>query len=188
MKDQLSVRLKGAFPRGELSAFRERVGLTPRGRLSDDWDQEFGVRELRSKEQGGRVLLKLWRYDEDDWLVEADGPVPGPYSMSSFGLTGADVHDGTAFEPLDPAERTFYAELRPVSDIWDPQALAVSGLDRDRLDREGREPGQAMLASGSRELAATPVFIAYPLGYDWIWTYWYFVRFDTGGSLFAPSR
>jgi len=69
VKDQLRVRMRGEFPRGELSAFRERVGLTPRGRLSDDWDEEFGVRELRSKEQGGRVLLKLWRYDEDDWLV-----------------------------------------------------------------------------------------------------------------------
>ncbi|WP_030542010.1 exonuclease [Streptomyces albus] len=126
--------------------------------------------------------------------VEADGPVPGPFSMSSFGLAVAGVHDGTAFKPLDPAERTFYAELKPISDTYDPQALAVGGLDRDRLAREGQDPERAMngaaawLASVSRELEATPVFIAYPLGYDWMWMYWYFMRFATGGSPFGHSR
>ncbi|WP_158710959.1 hypothetical protein [Streptomyces albus] len=62
--------MRGEFARGGLKEFRERVGLRPRGRVSDDWDQELGVRELRSKEQGGRVRLKLWRYDDDDWLVD----------------------------------------------------------------------------------------------------------------------
>ncbi|MDT9687370.1 exonuclease [Streptomyces sp. P9(2023)] len=126
--------------------------------------------------------------------VEADGPVPGPFSMSSFGLAVAGAHDGSVFNACDPAERTFYAELKPIGDAYDPEALAVSGLDRDRLTREGQEPAQAMnaaaawLAGVSDELAAVPVFVAYPLGYDWMWMYWYFMRFADAGSPFGHSR
>ncbi|MFD5557697.1 exonuclease [Streptomyces sp. NPDC127068] len=126
--------------------------------------------------------------------VEADGPIPGPFSMSSFGLAVAGVHDGAGFRALDPAERTFYAELKPISDAYDPEALAVGGLDRGRLTREGQDPARAMnaaaawLAAAADELAATPVFVAYPLGYDWMWLYWYFMRFADGGSPFGHSR
>ncbi|GHE12259.1 exonuclease [Streptomyces alanosinicus] len=126
--------------------------------------------------------------------IEADGPVPGPFSMSSFGLAVAGVDDGGAFRALDPAERTFYAELKPISDRYDPEALAISGLDREQLARAGQEPAQAMdatatwLAAVSEELAATPVFVAYPLGYDWMWMYWYFMQFASNGSPFGHSR
>ncbi|MFJ8163423.1 exonuclease [Streptomyces sp. NPDC096136] len=126
--------------------------------------------------------------------VEADGAVPGPFSMSSFGLAVAGVRDGDGFRAVDPAERTFYAELKPISDGYDREALAVSGLDRERLAREGREPAEAMnaaadwIAAVAEELGATPVFVAYPLGYDWMWIYWYFMRFADGGSPFGHSR
>ncbi|MGW2015314.1 exonuclease [Streptomyces sp. NPDC001927] len=126
--------------------------------------------------------------------VEADGPVPGPFSMSSFGLAVAGVHDGDGFTASDPAARTFYAELKPISDGYDPEALAVSGLDRGRLAREGREPAEGMNAAAAwlgkvaEELGAVPVFVAYPLGYDWMWMYWYFMRFADAGSPFGHSR
>ncbi|MFJ5810477.1 exonuclease [Streptomyces sp. NPDC093093] len=126
--------------------------------------------------------------------VEADGPVPGPFSMSSFGLAVAGVCDGGGFQAVDPAERTFYAELKPISDAFDPEALAVSGLDRGRLTREGLDPAEAMngaaawLAAVSEELGAKPVFVAYPLGYDWMWMYWYFMQFADEGSPFGHSR
>ena len=54
---------------GNLAGFCERVGLHRRGRLSDDWDQEFGWRELRAREQGW-VNLMLWRHEDDEWSVE----------------------------------------------------------------------------------------------------------------------
>ncbi|MFJ3583328.1 exonuclease [Streptomyces sp. NPDC090127] len=126
--------------------------------------------------------------------VEADGPIPGPFSMSSFGLAVAGVRRGGVFEAGDPAERTFYAELKPISDAYDAEALAVGGLDRGVLAREGQEPARAMndaaawLAGVAGELAATPVFVAYPLGYDWMWMYWYFMRFAEAGSPFGHSR
>jgi hypothetical protein len=124
--------------------------------------------------------------------VEADGPIPGPYSMLSFGMAFCGTGDDDGFAASDPAARTFYAELKPISDTFEPGALAVSGLDRDRLAVEGREPGEAMNAAAAwvAEIAAgaTPVFVAYPLGYDWMWTYWYFVRFAEEGSPFGHSR
>lgn len=68
MNDQVWVRMKGEFGKGRLSAFREDVGLTRRGRLDDEWDQEFGRRELRPKEMG-KAELTLWRYADDDWMI-----------------------------------------------------------------------------------------------------------------------
>jgi 3' exoribonuclease, RNase T-like len=122
--------------------------------------------------------------------VEADGPIPGPYSMLSFGLAVCATFDGTTFVPLDPAERTFYAELKPISDEFVPDALAVSGLDRDLLMAEGRDPAEAMNAAAAwiAAQAGEPVVVAYPLGFDWMWLYWYFMRFADGGSPFSHSR
>lgn len=124
--------------------------------------------------------------------VEADGPIPGPYSMLSFGMAECGAFAGGSFTAVDPSARTFYAELKPISDTYDAQALAVSGLDRDRLATEGREPAEAMSAAGAwvarTAAGATPVLVAYPLGFDWMWLYWYFVRFADAGSPFGHSR
>jgi hypothetical protein len=53
--------------------------------------------------------------------VETDGPCPGKYSMVSFGAVLLN-------RKLDT---TFYGKLRPISDEWIPDALAISGHTRD---------------------------------------------------------
>src|SRR5208282_2279165 len=76
--------------------------------------------------------------------VETDGPIPGPFSMLSFGLVLAGTFDGKIFKrPIDYCE-TFYRELQPVSNDFQIEALRVNGLDRDRLVREGILPATAM--------------------------------------------
>ncbi|MGV9303858.1 exonuclease [Nonomuraea sp. NPDC003727] len=126
--------------------------------------------------------------------VEADGPIPGPYSMLSFGLAVAGAFDGASFQAMDPAKDTFYAELQPISETYNPEALAVSGLDRTRLIVDGQAPRDAMNAAAAwiarcaDEAQASPVFAAYPLGYDWMWMYWYFMTFADEGSPFGHSR
>jgi hypothetical protein len=121
--------------------------------------------------------------------IEADGPIPGPYSMVSVGLAVAGVFESD-FGAVDPTAETFYRELRPISDEWDPAALAVSGLTRDRLLADGADPAVAMdelvawvdrVADGRR-----PVVVAYPACYDWMFLYWYLLRF-TGASPFGHS-
>jgi len=124
--------------------------------------------------------------------VEADGPIPGPYSMVSFGAAVAGVRD-KAFLPRDPSDATFYRELRPISDDFDPAALAVSGLERQTLLTDGTEPRAAMTdfvtwvtAAAAAAGGARPVVVAYPACYDWMFLYWYLLRF-TGGSPFGHS-
>lgn len=124
--------------------------------------------------------------------VETDGPIPGPYSLLSFALVYAGRFDGIRFERPASLDRTFYRELRPISDLFEPEALKVNGLDRDRLIREGEAPESVMTVAGEwiRSLAidGQPVLVAYPLAFDWAWLYWYFVRFSKHGSPFEHSR
>ncbi|MEV0901116.1 exonuclease [Actinoplanes sp. NPDC049802] len=110
--------------------------------------------------------------------VEADGPIPGPYSMLSLGMAVAGRDD------------RFYTELKPISDDFVPQALAVSGLDRDRLSREAPAPEQAMRAAadwvdGLRTIGR-PVFLAAPAVWDGMFVHWYFLRF-LGHSPFGAT-
>ncbi|MFG2057648.1 exonuclease [Micromonospora sp. NPDC048930] len=111
--------------------------------------------------------------------VEADGPIPGPYSMISLGMA-------VAGRP----ELAFYTELRPISDEFVPAALAVSGLDRDRLLREAPTAEEAMRAAarwvnGLRAIGR-PVFLAAPAVWDGMFVHWYFVRF-VGHSPFGAT-
>jgi DNA polymerase III epsilon subunit-like protein len=111
--------------------------------------------------------------------VEADGPIPGPYSMISLGAAVAGRPD-----------LAFYTEIRPISDDFVPEALAVSGLDRDRLLREAPSAETAMTAlnewiDGLRAIGK-PVFVAAPAVYDGMFVHWYFLRF-LGRSPFAAS-
>ncbi|MEZ3179051.1 exonuclease [Streptomyces pimonensis] len=122
--------------------------------------------------------------------IEADGPIPGPYSMLSLGASVAGVQDADGFRAADPEERTFYRELRPISDEFMPEALAVSGLDRDRLGTEGAEPAATMREFTDwvrgAAVGSQPVMCGYPASYDWTFLYWYLIRF-TGSSPFGHS-
>jgi len=123
--------------------------------------------------------------------VEADGPIPRPYSMLSFGLCVAGAFDGARFERADPDDAAFYRELRPISEEFVPEALATSGLDRDRLATEGAAAADAMRDAHDWVLEAAagrrPVLVGYPLVFDWLFLYWYFFRFDGRGSPFGHS-
>ena len=122
--------------------------------------------------------------------IEADGPIPGPYSMLAFGMAVAGRFDGETFTAGDAEAASFYRELKPISDAFEPEALKVAALDRDRLEREGSPPNSAMEAAAAwvREQAADarPVLVGYPVVFDWMFLHWYFVRF-LGESPFGFS-
>ncbi len=111
--------------------------------------------------------------------VEADGPIPGPYSMISLGMAVVGRPD-----------LTFYTELRPISDEFVPEALAVSGLDRERLLREAPTAEQAMTSAArwinDLRRIGRPVFLAGPAVFDGMFVHWYFMRF-LGKSPFNAS-
>jgi hypothetical protein len=125
--------------------------------------------------------------------VEADGPVPGPYSLVSLGACVAAVRGTDAeIEIVDPEQHTFYCELKPISEDWNAEALAVSGLRREDLEQKGAEPAVAMpefaawVDETGRTFRARPVFAAFPVGFDWQFTYHYLIVY-AGRSPFGHS-
>jgi hypothetical protein len=124
--------------------------------------------------------------------VETDGPIPGPFSILSFALVYAGSFDGERFVRPTDYGQALYKELKPISESWEPEALQVNGLDRGRLCIEGETPETAMTATCQwvKGIAgsARPVFVAYPVSFDWTWLYWYFIRFSALGSPFDYSR
>ena len=125
--------------------------------------------------------------------IEADGPIPGKFSMLAFGLAVAAVFDGAVFTPRNPSEQTFYRELKPIVDDFEPAALKAARLDREALKRDGAEPVAAMrdalnwiVAQAGEAGGARPVLVGYPVVFDWMFLYWYFIRF-AGESPFGFS-
>jgi len=101
--------------------------------------------------------------------VEGDGPIPGDYSMVSFGAVLVD-------EALD---KTFYGQLKPISEQWLPEALAVSGHTRKQT-MGFAEPKTVMqdFASWLTEHSqGRPLFFSDNNGFDWQFINWYFHHF-----------
>lgn len=110
--------------------------------------------------------------------VESDGPIPGDYSMISFGAVLVD-------EKLD---KTFYGKLKPVSDKFIHEALAVSGFTRE--ETLSFEDPEKVMNDFSAWLKANAkdrlVFISDNNGFDWMFICWYFHHF-TGANPFGFS-
>jgi len=110
--------------------------------------------------------------------IEADGPAPGLYSMICFGAVVVE----------EALSRTFYGRLRPISEQWQPEALAVSGFSRAQT--EGFDDPAQVMTSFRDWLAANttgrPRFVADNNGFDWQFVNYYFHRF-LGANPFGHS-
>lgn len=101
--------------------------------------------------------------------VESDGPIPGDYSMISFGAVLVN-------EQLDTS---FYGQLRPISEKFIPDALAVSGFSREET-LTFEDPAKVMrdfsewLKLNCKDRI---VFISDNNGFDWMFICWYFHHF-----------
>jgi DNA polymerase III alpha subunit (gram-positive type) len=101
--------------------------------------------------------------------IESDGPIPGDYSMICFGAV--------VVEP--GLERTFYGQLRPISEKFIPAALAVSGFTREQT-LQFPEPATVMqnFADWLRGISRDRLmFISDNNGFDWQFINWYFHHF-----------
>ncbi|MRR33529.1 exonuclease [bacterium] len=116
--------------------------------------------------------------------VEVDGPIPGPHSMLSFG-SAAFLADKTLVG-------TFSANLgllpgaggQPDTMAWwgkHPEAWKACRLNP-------RDPAEAMAAYARwlDGLPGMPVFVGYPAAFDFMFVYWYLMRF-VGRSPFSFS-
>jgi hypothetical protein len=116
--------------------------------------------------------------------VETDGPIPGPHSMLSIG--------SAAFLPDHGLVSTFTANLETLEGAtphphtmqwWKRQPEAWAAC------RENPRPPVAVMTEYAAWLDGLPghaVFVAYPLGFDFTFVYWYLMRF-AGRSPFTFS-
>lgn len=101
--------------------------------------------------------------------VESDGPIPGDFSMVCLGAV--------LVEP--ELTRTFYGRLRPISEKWIPDALAVSGFSRSETLQfdDPKATMQAFATWLKAESDGKPMFISDNNGFDWQFINWYFHHF-----------
>ena len=116
--------------------------------------------------------------------IETDGPIPGPHSLLSF-ASAAYRADKTLLDTFSANLHTLPgASGHPETMAWwqtQPEAWAVARSDP-------RDPVEAMRAyvAWVKALPGTPVFVAYPAGFDFLFVYWYLIRF-AGESPFSFS-
>jgi hypothetical protein len=116
--------------------------------------------------------------------VETDGPIPGPHSMLSFG--------SAAYRADKSLLGTFSANLETLpSATGDPKTMQWWQTQPEawRAAREGAEPPEVVMPrylSWLKALPGKPVFVSYPVAFDFMFVYWYLIRF-TGESPFSHS-
>ncbi len=109
---------------------------------------------------------------------EASGPVPPLFNLLSIGACvvrpEGDRH---------VLGEVFYAELRPVFPGFDPEAMAVCGLHRERLMREGLDPKDALVRlrafvlEQNRPSVERPVFVGHNAVFDWSYIAYYYAHY-----------
>ena len=101
--------------------------------------------------------------------VEAVGPIPGKYSMVSLGAVLVEPSLG----------RTFHGRVRPISESWLPEALAVSGVSR--AEHLGFDDPAGVMERFERWVLENsrgrPVLFSDNLAFDWQFVNWYFHTF-----------
>ncbi len=107
--------------------------------------------------------------------VEVDGPIPGPYSMLSFG--------SAAYTADKKLVGTFTANLAPLAGATShPENLeylqsypeAWAACQRDQQDPAVILPKYVQWL---KDLPGKPIFVGYPASFDFMFIYWYLIRF-----------
>lgn len=98
--------------------------------------------------------------------VEADGPIPNKFSMICFGAVVVDNN----------LNKTFYGQTKPISDLFNPDALAVSGFSRK--EHENFEDPKVTMENFyqwvKNNSIGRPIFISDNPAFDWQFMNYYF--------------
>ena len=116
--------------------------------------------------------------------VETDGPIPGPHSMLSF-ASAAYLSDKTLIS-------TFSANLDTLAGAQghpDTMQWWQSQPEAWHACRENTRPPPIVMpeyVSWLEQLPGKPVFVGYPVTFDFMFIYWYLIKF-AGKSPFSHS-
>ncbi len=116
--------------------------------------------------------------------IEADGPIPGPHSMLSFA--------SAAYTEKKELIDTFCANLEAIPGAFPhPETQAwweqhPKAWEACRSECQPPELVMKKYVEWLHELPGKPVFVGYPAAYDFMFIYWYLIRY-TGESPFSHS-
>ena len=135
--------------------------------------------------------------------VEADGPIPGPYSMLSVGCVACHPDLGLVDYFTRNLDRIPNAGQDPdTMEWWDKHPEAYDKLFIGRVSpmramldfhkwidqvcgrTVWREPQRVDDVSEPKVHKSKPVMVAYPAGFDFTFTHWYFMNY-TGNDPFG---
>jgi hypothetical protein len=116
--------------------------------------------------------------------VEADGPIPGPHSMLAFASVAFDG-DGNEIAHFTRNLETL-AEAQPHPETMEWWATQKEAWTVCRTDLVSPQMALWAYVAWVKSLPGKPVFVAYPAGYDFLFMYWYMIRFS-GESPFSHS-
>ena len=116
--------------------------------------------------------------------IEADGPIPGPHSMLSLA--------SAAYRADKTVIATFTVNLDTLPDAA-PHPRTVEwwkgfpeAWDKSRQDTRAPEAAMRAYLEWIKGLPGRPVFLGFPASWDFMWVYWYLLRF-TGERPFRES-
>ena len=128
--------------------------------------------------------------DEEIYIstdIETDGPIPGIYSMISIGSV-AMKKDGSIMD-------SFGANLSPMEGArededtmkwWNQTEDRRAALASTRVNSLNPAAAMRNYSDWVSSLGGHPVFVGYPVGFDFMFVYWYLIRY-TGHSPFSFS-
>jgi hypothetical protein len=112
--------------------------------------------------------------------VEANGPIQGYHSMVSFGMV-----------IVEPGfKRTFYGKVKPLTDFYVPEALAISGFSFEETQKFD-DPQEVMQKAADwlkENIKGRPIFWSDNNGFDFAWMNWYFHTFLSENPFGHSSR
>lgn len=116
--------------------------------------------------------------------VETDGPIPGPHSMLSFGSVAHRANGKVISSYSINLETLPGASGHPETMAWWAKNQDAYRCTRNRIVA----PEKAMpdYVAWLKDLPGKPVFVGYPAGFDFLFIYWYLIKF-AGESPFGFS-
>lgn len=140
------------------------------------------MRMVRQWHDAGSAMATHEIYVSTD--VETDGPIPGPHSMLSFA--------SVAFDDSGAELGSFSRNLQTLPGATGDERTMAWWAGNEAAWKVCRmdlvPPDQAMkdYVCWVAALPGKPVFVAYPAGFDFLFVYWYLLRF-AGESPFSHS-
>ena len=101
--------------------------------------------------------------------IESDGEYPPDYSMVCFGAVVVD----------NQLNKTFFGKVQPISTLWKPDALAISGISRE--EHLSFPHPQKVMSDFAKWLTSVsigkPTFISDNPAFDWQFLNYYFHKY-----------